>query len=301
MRRKIVGTMVAFSVAASSLFASNPNINEKLIKKIQDIKLLKQTNVKVYEVNTYKNFYVVQAIANDNGQKIFIMPIITKDFSTIIMGNAFGADDGKLIKPKVNPSIAVELNKANAISKMKQQERLKAEKKFTLNPKYYNKEHLLLGYLNAKNKVLVISDPLCIACIKTFPPIYNGIEKAIQDGKSIALFYYHYPLKMHPTAPTIAKAIKLATKNGYKDVVKKILFSNFDEEYDVYKSKDNKNALKEFNKIIGTKYTLDDLKNISLTDGVEIAKSVKLNGTPTILVNGKLYNSRQKLQKLLSD
>jgi protein-disulfide isomerase len=51
-------------------------------------------------------------------------------------------------------------------SQMKQQQaRMDFEKKFLLDEKYYTDERLIAGSKNAKDKVAVFSDPLCVACL----------------------------------------------------------------------------------------------------------------------------------------
>ena len=166
------------------------------------------------------------------------------------------------------------------------------KKNFKLNTKYYDEKHLILGKINAKNKVIIISDPLCVACIGMFPKLYNDLK----NREDFALFYYHFPLKnLHPTAITIVKAMELASKQGIKNIEKKVYEANFDKLYDVYSNKNQKLALNSFNKVIGTTYILDDLKNISVDNDMKIAAEVKLRGTPTILLNGSLYKARERL------
>jgi len=182
----------------------------------------------------------------------------------------------------------------DAMDKKQNSQREKFEKSFVLDKKYYNKEHLIAGSLNAKNKIIMISDPLCVACIETFPSIYN----AVKDKKDYALFYYHFPLqRLHPTAMTIAKAMEYAKGQGLKDVVKKIMFADLGKSYDVYKENNPKIALKAFNHIMGTDYTLDQIEKISIKNDIKIGSDVRLQGTPTIIYNGELYKSRENLAK----
>lgn len=182
----------------------------------------------------------------------------------------------------------------NKKDKARRAERTKFEKSFVLNKQYYNKQHLIAGSMDAKNKIIMISDPLCVACIGSFPAIYN----AVKSKKDYALFYYHFPLqRLHPTAMTISKAMEYAKEHGIKDVVKKVMFADLGKSYDVYKERDPKRALKAFNKIMGTNYTLEQIKDISINNDMKIGKDVHLQGTPTIIFNGELYKSREKLAK----
>ena len=180
----------------------------------------------------------------------------------------------------------------------KKKQRENFEKSFVLNKNYYNKEHLIVGNINAKNKIIMISDPLCVACIGAFPTIYSAVE----SKKDFALFYYHFPLReLHPTAMIIVKAMKYAEEHGKKDVVRKIMFADLGKSYDVYKERDSRTALKAFNKVMGTSYTLNDIKNVSLENDMKIGKDVHLRGTPTIIFNSQLYKSREKLAKAFTE
>ncbi len=175
-------------------------------------------------------------------------------------------------------------------------EREKFEKSFTLNPKYYNDEHLLLGDKNAKHKVVFVSDPLCVACIGSFPSIYNSLK----GKKDFALYYYHYPLKrLHPTAEIIAKAMKQANKDGVKDVEITLYKANIMKKFDVYKNKDESLAIKAFNEILGTKYKVPQIDKLSVDADAKIADDVKLTGTPTVVLDGSLVDSRKRLGVLL--
>lgn len=165
------------------------------------------------------------------------------------------------------------------------------EKQFVLDSKYYNKEHLIAGKIDAANKVVMISDPLCVACISAFPAIYDSVK----NRNDIALFYYHFPLKnLHPTANIVVKAMEKAKQDGIKDVVAKTLKADFMKYYDVYQERDEEVALKVFNKILKTNYTLHDLKDVNVSNDMIIGSETQLSGTPTVLFNGSLYHSREK-------
>jgi len=89
-----------------------------------------------------------------------------------------------------------------------------------LSSKYYNKEHLIAGNENAKNRLVIFSDPLCPFCIDYVPEVIKYVKK---NHNNIALYYYHFPLlRLHPVADTITKAMDAAKKMGIKDVVLKV-------------------------------------------------------------------------------
>jgi len=180
----------------------------------------------------------------------------------------------------------------------KNKKREEFEKNFKLNNKYYNKEHLLYGNRDAKNKIVILSDPLCIACRQVIP---NILKKAKQN-KDIAIYYYHYPLVgLHPTANIISAALMKA-KNEKKDITDlELKWFSSKLPFNEYKLKDPKIALKAFNEIFNLNYTIEDLKPYldKLNKEMQIGNDVQLLGTPTMLINGSLYNARQKIAKVL--
>ena len=72
----------------------------------------------------------------------------------------------------------------------------------TLGKKFYDKEHLIAGNEKGKNKIVVFSDPLCPFCIAAIPDIIKHVKKYPQNT---ALYYYHFPLQMHPAAEPLSK------------------------------------------------------------------------------------------------
>ena len=217
-----------------------------------------------------------------------------------------------------------------------QKERDFFQKEFVLDTRYYDAKHLMSGDIKAKNKIVIISDPLCIACIRTIPSILRDVK----GRDDVAVFHYHFPLKdLHPTAYIISKAMEQAKKDGIKDIEEKVYSLNFDNIYEekagkkaeekarkqgvresktidnlknqakaahnVYKEKDEAFALEMFNEEFKTSYTVSSLNSIDLDNAIvedmKIGNLVRLQGTPTILFNGSLSQSRQKLQKFLQE
>ena len=174
------------------------------------------------------------------------------------------------------------------------------EQSFKLSNSFYNKKHLIAGNHKAKTKLVVFSDPLCVFCIKTAP----GIIKSIKGRDDIALYYYDFPLDMHPTARTVVKAIHKAKADGMKDVELKIYEANYEKFYDVYRTKDAKKALDTFNKIMKTKYTLKDIDTKEINDAIEedifMGLEANVQGTPSVVFNGSYYKSRENLKKFLA-
>jgi protein-disulfide isomerase len=156
--------------------------------------------------------------------------------------------------------------------------------------KLYKKSNLIAGQFEAKNKLVVFSDPLCPFCMDFMPDVIDFVQK---HPKDFALFYYHFPLSMHLNSKTIVKASIVAKREGVEDVIKKVYESVFDFE----KNKDDKLALSAFNEALGTHITLEQINKKDIIDEMQIdidaAKKLMISGTPTLYVNGKLDKQRE--------
>jgi len=172
----------------------------------------------------------------------------------------------------------------------------------TLTKEFYNKKHLIAGNPKAKNKLVIFSDPLCPICIDEMPYV---MKKIIDNPKNIALYYYHMPLKMHPTAKVLSKASILASKQGIKNVDYRIYKANFPEKYkfDAYAEKNEQKVLNFFNKEFGTKITMAQINDSKLDDMLVydelMSEKAFVSGTPTLFFNGEFDITRSKFEKHL--
>lgn len=172
----------------------------------------------------------------------------------------------------------------------------------TLTKEFYNKKHIIAGNPNAKHKLVIFSDPLCPICIDEMPFV---MKKIIDNPKNIALYYYHMPLQMHPTAKILSKASIIATKQGIKNVDYKIYKANFPDKYkfDAYEEKNEQKVLNFFNKEFGTKITMaqinDQKLNKMLAYDEMMAEKAFVNGTPTLFFNGEYDITRSKFEEYL--
>lgn len=160
--------------------------------------------------------------------------------------------------------------------------------------KYYKKSHLIAGNKNAKNQVVVFSDPLCPACQQTIPGM---IQKVNANASDIALYYYHFPLlSIHPAAGPLSKAMAVAKQKGIKNIEQKIYTTNFNQYFDARETNTQK-ILDGFNKEFKTNVTLNDINNIMISKEVEtdlqMGEDVMVQGTPTIFVNGQNDKTRR--------
>jgi len=157
---------------------------------------------------------------------------------------------------------------------------------------YYSESNLIYGNKNAKNKVVIFSDPLCPFCKKFVPKAINEMKPY---PNKFAIYYYHFPLpSLHPAAVTLVKAaIALELKGPRQHVV-----------LDLYKIKINsretdvKKILKIFNKSMNTNIKPDDLKSPAVlkhfNDDMKRADSVMVQGTPTMFFNGEVDKKKNK-------
>jgi len=165
---------------------------------------------------------------------------------------------------------------------------------------YYKKDHLIAGDENAKNKVVVFSDPLCPACQQALPAIINVVKA---KSNNIALYYYHFPLlTIHPAADTVSKAMIIAKQKGIKDIEEKVYSANFDKYFSARET-DTKIILDGFNKTFKTDITLTEINKTNIkheidTD-VKMGEDVMVQGTPTIFVNGINDQDRSLFQALV--
>lgn len=161
----------------------------------------------------------------------------------------------------------------------------------------YTKEHLLAGNFNAPHKLVVFSDPLCPFCMDFIPEVIMDVEK---NPETFALFYYHFPLNMHPAAPTLVKAMLLAEKQGDKEIVKKV----YKEFFDI-KESDEKVILDIFNKALNKNFTVEQINQATIlqqmNNDLELANNLMVNGTPTIYLDGKKDDTKRNYRKFIKE
>jgi thiol-disulfide isomerase/thioredoxin len=158
---------------------------------------------------------------------------------------------------------------------------------------YYTKENLIYGNENAKHKIVIFSDPLCPFCTDFAPPAMEYMKKY---PKTFAVYYYHYPiLNIHPASATIIRAAVVAERKGVKNVAVNMYKTKVDP-----REKDIEKILREFNKVVGSNVTQQEIMSASVNAHIlhdqEVARKVFVSGTPTIYVDGKI-DKRRKLYK----
>jgi len=261
-------------------------INQNPAYKLHTLKLIKKEALD--SKNMWNAYKLELDITQKSNNKRFKAPMIvfsngkyiTNEMVDMNTGARYGEDEAKVIAA---------------------QKREKFEKSFKLPNTYYKKDHLIAGNHNAKTKVVIFSDPLCVFCIRNAPKII----KQIKGRTDIALYYYDFPLDMHPTSKTVIKAMHKAKQDGIKDVALKIYEANYEKFYNVYKTSDSKQAIDAFNTIFNTKYTLKDIDtkeaNKFLQEDIKAGLDANVQGTPTVSFNGSFHNSRVKLSEFLQE
>lgn len=157
-----------------------------------------------------------------------------------------------------------------------------------LTSKYYDKKRLIAGNHNAKDKIVIFSDPLCPFCLDYVPDIIKFVNK---NSQNIALYYYHFPLlQIHKAANALSKAMLVASNKGVKDVTLKVYEADFDPYFNSNET-DEKKILNAFNKVLKTNIKLDEIQSKEIQKEIEtdilMGEYVMVEGTPTIFVNGE--------------
>ena len=164
-----------------------------------------------------------------------------------------------------------------------------------LKDEMYNKKHLIAGNKDAKHKIVVFSDPQCPFCQTIVPKLYTA---AVENPKTFALYYYHFPLlRIHPVSDIISRAMVVEQAKG-----------NFKKVIEMYKLKINPrevNATKvlaKINKEYGLNITEEQLNTDAVEEELKFDKKMSnqsmVSGTPTVYIDGIWDPSRKKYRTL---
>jgi len=168
----------------------------------------------------------------------------------------------------------------------------------TLSSKYYDSKRLIAGNVNAKNKLVVFSDPLCPNCVDDIPEIIKLVRA---NPNVFALYYFSFPLDMHPMAKVLIKASKVAENKGLKDMTYRLYTAKFEKHFDPYQEKNEQKALDAFNKIFKSNITMGEINNAKIVSDLDmdmkLADAAFVNGTPTLFLNGEIDVTRSEYKK----
>ncbi|MCT7645084.1 DsbA family protein [Aliarcobacter butzleri] len=262
-------------ILSASLFA-----NDSTVVDFEKKRVAQNPNVKVKDVkvNTKKdlplagwNGYIldVEAIVQEKSLKVKDILFSNGDYIAL---DLIDTKTGKSLKDLVTPN---------------------------LTSNYYDKTKLIAGNHNAKDKIVVFSDPLCPFCMEYIPEVINYVNK---NSDSIALYYYAFPLvQIHPASEALSKIIEVAKNKGVKDIELKAYKTDW-ETYFSPKENDEKKILEAFNKELKTNIKLEEIAskdiNEKLSKDMSMGEEVMVTGTPTIFVNGVKDTTRELYKTL---
>ncbi|AXX88864.1 disulfide bond formation protein DsbA [Arcobacter suis] len=241
--------------------SQNPNVKIKNIK----ISTKKELPLKGW------NGYILDVEATVQGKDINAKDILFSDGKYISL-ELIDSETGKSLKDLVTPN---------------------------LTDNYHDKSKLIAGNHNAKDKIVIFSDPLCPFCKDYVPDVIKYVNK---NSNNIALYYYHFPLMaLHPAAAPLSKLIEIAKEKGIKDVEVKVYETDWEKYFDV-KSVDETKILEAFNKEFNTSIKLEEISssaiNAVLEKDISMGEEVMVSGTPTIFVNKVKDSTKLKYETL---
>lgn len=261
---------ISVAVALSTLLTASLFANDDIVLDFEKKRMAQNPNVKIKsiklnskkeldEVNSWSG-YIFDIEAVIQGKDIKAKDILFSD-GKVVAPDLIDAKTGKSLKDSVTPA---------------------------MTEKYYDKTRLIAGNHDAKDKVVVFSDPLCPFCQDYIPDIISKVEA---NSKNIALYYYAFPLtQIHPASLPLSKLIDIAVEKGVKDATIKAYKTDWEEHFDP-KSEDSAKILEAFNKVLGTDIKIADLNkkeiNAKLEKDIQMGDDLMVSGTPTLYVNGK--------------
>ncbi len=260
---------------ASSLYASN----DENILEFEKTRISQNPNVEVknIKINTKKELplngwygYILDVEANVQGKSINAKDILFSDGKYISL-ELIDSETGKSLKDLVTPN---------------------------LTDNYYDKSKLIAGNHNAKDKIVIFSDPLCPFCQDYVPDVIKYVNK---NSNNIALYYYNFPLSIHPAATPLSKLIEVVKHKGVKNAELKAYETDW-EPYFNSKSTDEKKILEAFNKEFKTNIKIEEIStneiNALIEKDITMAEEVMVQGTPTIFINGVKDTTKLKYDTL---
>lgn len=160
---------------------------------------------------------------------------------------------------------------------------------------FYTKANLISGAPGAKHKVVIFSDPLCPFCRKYVP---EAVDYMAKYPKTFAVYYYHLPLaSLHPAAVALTKAAIAAEQNGVENAALKMYNTDISGN-----ETDEQKILDAFNKAAGTKISVADIRRPSVQKQFDFdqkaARSMSVNGTPTVFFNGQKDATKNKFKEI---
>ncbi len=266
-------------LSISILLAASLCADDDTIIEFEKKRISQNPNVQIKDVkiNTKKELplvgwsgYILDVEAIVQGKVINAKDIVFSDGKYITL-DLYDASNGKSLKDLVTPN---------------------------LSDKYHDDTKLIAGNKNAKDKIVIFSDPLCPFCQDYLPDVIKYVKK---NSDTMALYYYNFPLSIHPAAIPLSKLAEIAKHKGIKDADLKVYETNWEPYFDE-KTTDEKKILEAFNKEFKTSIKIEELSNKDISAIIEkdlaMGDEVMVAGTPTIFINGVKDTTKLKYETL---
>lgn len=266
-------------LSVSILLATSLYADDNAIIEFEKKRISQNPNVQIKDVkiNTKKELplvgwsgYILDVEANVQGKVINAKDILFSDGKYISL-ELYDATNGKSLKDLVTPN---------------------------LTDKYHDESKLIAGSHKAKDKIVIFSDPLCPFCRDYLPDVIKYVKK---NSDTMALYYYNFPLSIHPAAIPLSKLAEIAKHKGIKDADLKVYETNWEPYFDE-KTTDEKKILEAFNKEFKTSIKIEELSSKDINAIIEkdlaMGDEVMVAGTPTIFINKVKDTSKLKYETL---
>ena len=266
-------------LSVSILLATSLYADDNAIIEFEKKRISQNPNVQIKDVkiNTKKELplagwsgYILDVEANVQGKVINAKDILFSDGKYISL-ELYDVTNGKSLKDLVTPN---------------------------LTDKYHDESKLIAGSHKAKDKIVIFSDPLCPFCRDYLPDVIKYVKK---NSDTMALYYYNFPLSIHPAAIPLSKLAEIAKHKGIKDADLKVYETNWEPYFDE-KTTDEKKILEAFNKEFKTSIKIEELSNKDINVIIEkdlaMGDEVMVAGTPTIFINGVKDTTKLKYETL---
>lgn len=271
--------VVGFVLALSLFGASNKEVEEYKMSIFKNNKQVSVKSVKTLSRERIENDWEAVALliefTIDRGGKKITMKVPDMVFvkGELLSDDLINLKSGKSLKESVRP-------KPDA--------------------SYYDAEHLVAGNRDAKNRVVVFSDPLCPFCRDVVPDM---IAAATKHPSKLAIYHYSFPLiSIHPASEAIVKA-EISARGAVKnraEFVTKLYATGVDPN-----EMDEAKIAAKLSGELGIRIQQADIgkKETQKEYDEELQKAYRLliRGTPTIYVNGELDASKAKINQLLKE
>jgi len=256
--------LFAMFIATVQLLAVSQKSVEFYVKKYIE----KKTNSPVKDIETISSYMV----DGTNGWRVYFLSL---DIEAKI-GNKMVPKKATQVVFNKGSKVAFALkdNKGNDYSKI-------LKPKVPMNA--YDSSHLLVGNVNAKHKILVMSDPFCPYCQEIVPKLIETVQK---NPKTFALYYYHLPLlRIHPASNVTTRAMHIFQERGEIEKLKQCYHLLVSE-----RETNPKVILKAIKDKTGVTLTESELNTPQIKNAFAFDKAMKkrlmVTGTPTIFIDG---------------